>query len=237
MKLAHHNTIQFHPSSFVLLGIPGLENRHTWIGFSFCAVYLIATLGNIILLSIIWAEPSLHQSMLHFLALLACTDLSLSTTTIPKMLGIFWFNLRDILFVACLAQMFMIHLCTSLESGVITDSNGHQLLRCYMQSPEMYHDPHQQGGTHSGHRHDSKIFNLRHPFCVSHLAVVILWCQNTPHTYCEHVGVARLSRASIRANNLFGMFAFSVGFIDLIVIGFSYAKIVYTVFHLPSWDA
>ena len=81
----------------------------------------------------------------------------------------------------------------------------------------------------------SSIFVI--PFVFLILLLSFCGARNTPHTYCEHVGVARLSRASIRANNLFGMVAFSVGFIDLIVIGFSYAKIVYTVFHLPSWDA
>lgn len=236
MKMAYCNTTQSHPSSFVLLGIPGLENFHLYIGFPFCTVYLIAFLGNIIILFIIQTDPSLHQPMFYFLAMLAFTDLSLSTATISKMLGTFWFNFREILFDACFTQMFMIHLCTGLESGILTV----MAIDCYIAicNPLRY----TMILTNKVVTILSIVMIVRSlNFVIPCVFLLLLlsFCgaHIVPHTYCEHMGIAHLARTSIRTNSLFGMVAFSVGFIDLIIIGLSYVKILYTVFHLPSWNA
>lgn len=212
--MAHHKNTQFHPFTFVLLGILGLENLHNWVGFPFCAIYLTALLGNIIILFIIQAEPTLHHPMFYFLAMLACTDLSLFTTTIPKMLGIFWFNLREIIFGACLAQMFMIHLCTALESGILTVmAIDRYVAICNPLRHTMILTDKVVAILGIAMTVRSFIFVI--PFVFLILLLSFCGARIIPHTYCEHMGIARLSCVSIRANNLFGMVAFSLGFIDL----------------------
>uniref|UniRef100_A0A2K5LNM7 Olfactory receptor family 52 subfamily E member 5 n=1 Tax=Cercocebus atys TaxID=9531 RepID=A0A2K5LNM7_CERAT len=203
--MLHINNTQFHPSTFLLVGVPGLE------GYA-CMDWLP------LLCSVSNKPPPTH-------------------VLLPShMLGIFWFNLGEIVFGACITQMYSIHICTGLESVVLTVMAIDRYIAIC--NPLRY----------------SMILTnkviailviviivrtlvfvtpfvfliLRLPFCGVRIIL---------HTYCEHMGLAKLACASIRVNVIYELIAFSVGYIDLSVIGFSCVQILRAVFHLPSWHA
>ncbi|XP_012311835.1 olfactory receptor 52B2-like [Aotus nancymaae] len=231
------NLTTFHPTLFILLGIPGLEQYHTWLSIPFCLMYLTAVLGNGALILVVLSERTLREPMYVFLSMLAGTDILLSTTTVPKALAIFWVRAREIAFDACITQMFFIHVAFVAESGILLAMAFDRYVAiCAPLRYTTILTPMVIGkmtlaiwGRSIGTIFPIIFLLKRLPYCRTNVI---------PHSYCEHIGVARLACADITVNIWYG---FSVPMasvlVDVALIGVSYTLILQAVFRLPSQDA
>nr|XP_033779131.1 olfactory receptor 5I1-like [Geotrypetes seraphini] len=67
----------------------------------------MAVLGNLIIVLVIYFSHSLHTPMYFFLGNLSFLDICCTSTTIPKMLVIFFWENKVISFVGCALQLYM----------------------------------------------------------------------------------------------------------------------------------
>ncbi|NP_001375625.1 olfactory receptor family 51 subfamily V member 21 [Canis lupus familiaris] len=105
--------------TFLLTGFPGLEQEYPWLSIPFSCIYAMVLSGNCLVLHVIRTEPSLHQPMFYFLAMLALTDLCMGLSTVHTVLGILWGLSQEIGLDACIAQTFFVHGLSCMESGVL----------------------------------------------------------------------------------------------------------------------
>ena len=235
--LTFHN-VCLAPSSFQLTGIPGLESLHTWLSIPFSSMYLVAVVGNATILAVVRVEHSLHQPMYFFLCMLAIIDLVLSTSTMPKLLGIFWFGAGDIGLDACLAQMFLIHCFATVESGIFLAMAFDR----YVAICNPLH--HTTVLTHTVVGRLGMAALCRGVLYIGPLPLMIrlrLPLYKTrviSHSYCEHMAVVTLACGDSRINNIYGL---SIGFLvlilDSVAITASYVMILRTVIGLATPEA
>ncbi|XP_042702355.2 olfactory receptor 52E4-like [Chrysemys picta bellii] len=236
--MSDSNSTDFsNPSTFILLGIPGLEATHLWISIPFCAIYALSVLGNFTILFIVKREPSLHGPMFYFLCMLAVTDLVMSTSTLPKMLSIFWLNSREISFSACLTQMYFIHCFSEMESGILVAMAFDRYMAIcnpLRYSMTLTNSVVAKIGLAVVLRNG--ILALPYPF----LARQWPYCRTNiiPHSYCVHIAVVKLACADISISSYYGLFdLFSVIGMDVFFIAVSYTLILRAIFRLPTKNA
>ena len=214
------------PGFFILNGVPGLETAHIWISLPFCFMYIIAVVGNCGLIYLISHEEALHHPMYYFLALLSFIDVTLCTTTVPNMLCIFWFNLKEIDFNGCLAQMFFVHMLTGMESGVLMlMALDRYVAICYplRYATILTSAVIAKAGLATLLRGVMLIF----PF--TFLTKRLPYCRGNfiPHTYCDHMSVAKVSCGKVKVNAIYGLLAaLLIGGFDIFCISMSYTMIL-----------
>ncbi|XP_059586781.1 olfactory receptor 14C36-like [Alligator mississippiensis] len=74
----------------------------------FLVIYLAALLGNVLIITVVALEQSLHTPMYFFLLNLSFLDLCYISTTVPKSMANSITNSRLISFSGCVAQVFLV---------------------------------------------------------------------------------------------------------------------------------
>ncbi|XP_027528681.1 olfactory receptor 51G2-like [Neopelma chrysocephalum] len=225
----------FHqPSAFLMLGIPGLEALHPWISIPFCALYLVALLGNCLILFVIGRTQSLHEPMYYFLCMLAVTDLGLALCTLPTTLGLLWFDLRRIGFDACLAQMYFIHILSFIESSVLLAMAFDRFIAI---SRPLRHPSILTRATVAKIGLAIVLRGMVSLLPIPFLLKRLTYCGRTElsHSFCFHPDIMNLACADIKVNVFYGMVILlsTVG-MDFIFIVLSYILIIRTVLSLAT---
>lgn len=219
---------------FLLTGFPGLEIFHPWISISFFVIYVSILLSNGTLLFLIREDHTLHEPMYYFLAILAATDLGVTLTTMPTVLGVLWFDHRAISHGACYFQAYLIHSLSIVESGVLLVMAYDRFIA--IRNPLRY----------TSILTNAKVVKIGagvlmrgfilivpiittlsgFPYCKSHVL---------SHAFCLHQDVIKLACADITFNRLYPIVLVSLtGFLDSVLILISYILILNTVMGIAS---
>ncbi|KAM7179556.1 olfactory receptor 52P1-like [Macrochelys suwanniensis] len=235
--MANFNFTPSDSSIFILMGIPGLEAAHIWISIPFATFYIMGLLGNFTVLFVVSKEQTLHKPMYLLLCMLALSDITTATSFVPKVLCIFWFNLKGITVGGCLTQMFFFHAFSTMHSAVlVTMAFDRYVAIC---NPLRYtiiltNARIAKLGLVGLTRAVLFILPMplllsRQPFCANRII---------PHTYCDHIAVAKMSCGDTTASSVYGLvLAFVLIGFDLAVIGLSYGLIIRTVLRISSKEA
>ncbi|EHH15885.1 hypothetical protein EGK_02040 [Macaca mulatta] len=93
-------------TEFIILGLTKKPELQGIIFLFFLIIYLVAFLGNMLIIIAIISNNTLHTPMYIFLLTLAVVDIICTTSIIPKMLGTTLTSENTISYAGCMSQLF-----------------------------------------------------------------------------------------------------------------------------------
>ncbi|KAM7235838.1 hypothetical protein CapIbe_013024 [Capra ibex] len=222
--------------SVFLTGIPGLEAQDGWLSIPFFTMYTVAIVGNSLIIAAVQADPALHEPMYLFLSMLAVTEVGVSVSTLPTVMGVLWFDACRIDFDGCLAQMFFIHTFSCMESGVLLAMSYDRFVAIY--NPLCYTAILTLPRIVS----TGLVITLKSVILMAPLPVLLRllpYCHPNilSHSYCLHSDLIQLPCADTKLNSILGLAIVLATFgLDSLLIVVSYMLILYTVLGIASGE-
>ncbi|XP_015361869.1 olfactory receptor 2T27-like [Marmota marmota marmota] len=107
-------------SDFILVGLFPEFRHSTVLNSIIIFIYILAFLGNILLIVLICSDSRFHTPMYILLSQLSIIDLTLTSTIVPKMASNFFTGKRSISWIGCGTQSFFFLMLGMSECLILT---------------------------------------------------------------------------------------------------------------------
>ena len=221
-------------SEFLLLGLSDDSDLQPLLFGLFLSMYLVTVLGNLLIILAVSSDSHLHTPMYFFLSNLSLTDVSFSTTTIPKMLVNLQTHSKSITYAGCLTQLTFFSLFAFLESLLLTVMAYDRLVAiCHPLHYLVIMNPRFCGLLVLVSFSISLLTSLLHYLMVSQLT----FCEEVevPHFFCDPPQLFNLSCSDTFINNILIYFIGAIlGGVPLSGILYSYTRIISSILRVSS---
>nr|XP_060466124.1 olfactory receptor 1D2-like [Panthera onca] len=221
-------------SEFLLLGLSDVPENQPLLFSLFLSMYLVAVVGNLLIILAIGSASHLHTPMYFFIANLSWVDICFTSVTIPKMLLNIQTLSQSISYTGCLTQMYFLILFLELDNVLLA-------VMAYDRFVAICHPLHYT-------------ITMSPKFCITLLSLALIITNIYPlihtllmdtlsfcasvrihHIFCELYALLKLSCSSIHDNELvvyiLGSFIFVAPFL---FISISYMHIFSAILRLHS---
>ncbi|XP_075768083.1 olfactory receptor 14A16-like [Pelodiscus sinensis] len=107
-------------TEFLLLGFSDVREVQILHFVLFLVLYLVALLGNLLIIMVVSLNHHLHTPMYFFLVNLSILDLGSISVTIPKSMANSLLNTRLVSYSGCVAQVFLFDFFNSADVALLT---------------------------------------------------------------------------------------------------------------------
>ncbi|XP_003461779.3 olfactory receptor 7E24-like [Cavia porcellus] len=200
----------------------------------FLSMYLVTVLGNLLLILAVSSDPHLHTPMYLFLSSLSFVDICFTSITVPKMIVDILTHSRVISYMGCLTQMSLFLIFATMDDMLLTVmaydrfvAICHPLHYAAMMNPQLC------------------VYLLLVSIFISildsqlHNVVVLQFTcfkdVRIANFFCHPSQVFSLSCSDTLIKTIVTYFVGAIfGFIPMLLILFSYCKIVSSILKIPS---
>ncbi|XP_078524971.1 olfactory receptor 5AR1-like [Lissotriton helveticus] len=223
-------------TDFVLLGFSDLPQLRLVLLVAFSIIYLISAAGNLLMISLIIVDRHLHTPMYFFLCHLSFVDLSLTTTTVPRLIRDTLESRKIISFNECLTQVFCFVSFVCVECFLLAVMAFDRFVAVC--NPLRYTTVMNQKVCIVL---VTTLWTLALSYSLMHVVLILRlsFCSSNKinHFVCDTVPLFKLSCSDTSMNQLV---IFTVGslivMVPFLIVVFSYARIVFAIFKISSAD-